>query len=106
MSSKNTVTTNELLEAINQFSGHMDVRLDGVEKRLGRMESRMDEAEATMVTKDYLDDKLYSLKGDLITIAKREDKKVTALIELLIDKKLIAKKEANKILAFELFPRA
>ncbi len=42
----------------------MGRRLDGVEKRLDGVEKRLTKAEALMVTKDYLDDKLADLRGE------------------------------------------
>jgi len=49
-------TKNEILKAINDFSTN--------------------KVEATMVTKDYLDDKLSDLRGDLVVLMRKEDKKL------------------------------
>lgn len=58
-----------------------------------------------MVTKDYLDDKLYDLRGDLVVLMRKEDKKVQSLVELLHSKKVISEKEAKLILSMDLFPQ-
>lgn len=36
-----------------------------------------------MVTKDYLDDKLADLKGDLVVLMRKEDAKLQALVDVL-----------------------
>jgi hypothetical protein len=74
------ITTEEILNAVNDFSNQVEKRFDGVESRLDGVESRIDKIEATMVTKDYLDDKLADLRGDLVVLMRKEDTKVKALI--------------------------
>ena len=49
-------TNHEILEAINEFSNKTDERFSKIE--------------ATMVTKDYLDDKLSDLRGDLVVLTR------------------------------------
>ena len=45
------ISKNEILGAINEFSSRVDERLD-------KLEGKVDKIEATMVTRDYLDEKL------------------------------------------------
>ncbi len=56
------VTTNEILKAVNNFTTHVEKRFNGVEKRLGTVESVLPK----LVTKDYLDEKLADLRGDIV----------------------------------------
>ncbi len=75
----------------------MDGRFDRLEGRTGRIE-------AGMVTKDYLDDKLADLRGDLTLLVRKEDRKVDALIEVIQKRKGISIEEAERILAMAPFP--
>lgn len=54
-------------------------QFDGVYDRLDRVEGRLTKVEATMVTKDYLDEKLGSLRGDMAVKHKDFDRRLTAL---------------------------
>ena len=54
-------TNYEILQAINSYATHNDQRWQKNEERLTRME-------ALMVTKDYLDEKLADLRGDLVIL--------------------------------------
>ena len=66
-------TNHEILEAIQTFSSSVDQRFDRVDQRLDRVE-------ATMVTKDYLDEKLADLRGDLVVLTRKEDEDDDALV--------------------------
>jgi len=111
-------TTQEILDAVRQgfndvdkrfdgvdkrFDG-VDKRFDGVDKRFDGIEKRLTKVEATMVTKDYLDDKLADLKGDLTVLMRKEDTKLKALIEILKARKVITPEDQEKIMAMEPFP--
>ncbi len=116
---KNEPTISEVLESVNGLSTNIDERFegidkrfdavdkrfDGIDKRFERMETRLTKIEATMVTKDYLDDKLADLRGDLVVLMRKEDRKVAALVEVLLTRKVISNEDAKTILAMELFPQ-
>jgi hypothetical protein len=89
---------NEILSAVNKFA-------DDTEKRFDSLEKRMDKAESLMVTKDYLDDKLGDLKGDIIVTIRKEDVKVRKLIEILQKKNMLSGPEVKEILSMEPFPQ-
>ena len=91
----------------------IDKRFDKLEERLNKLESRFDKLEervvrieATMVTKEYLDDKLADLRGDIVLLVRKEDKKLGAVVQELVDQKITTQKTANKILAMEPFPQS
>ncbi len=88
----------EVLEAINTLSTHTDERFEQLEGDVNHM--RME-----MVTKNYLDDKLSDLRGDLVVLLRKEDRKVAALVEVLLTRKVISNEDAKTILAMELFPQ-
>lgn len=90
--------TDEILEAIGHFSNETEKRFMGVEKRLDRVEG-------DMVTKSYLDEKLFYLKGDLITLTRKEDAKLAKLVDILENKNVITHDDAGNVLALEPFPR-
>src|SRR3989339_2153871 len=94
----------EILAAINQFStvvdqkfesidrrfDAIDQRFNAIDQRFDVIESRINRIEATMVTKDYLDEKLADLRGDLVVLIRKEDSKFKTLVKILSDKNLIS----------------
>lgn len=110
-------TNSDILGAINQFATQVEERFDKIEstmatktdlaaavQRIEKIEKTMvtnDELtdklaamETRLVTKSYLDDKLLDLKGDLIVIARKEDRKVDNVIGLLQKKNIFSAQEA------------
>jgi hypothetical protein len=53
-------------EVAKVIEDNINPRFDAMDELFDRLESRVDRIEDTMVTKDYLDDKLGQLHGDLI----------------------------------------
>jgi hypothetical protein len=95
---------NIIHEALHEFAGHVDGRFDALESRMGSMESRVDTIESQMVTKSYLDDKIGGLKGDMVSMLKKEDQKMNRLIGVLSEKKILDATEARDVLSFKVFP--
>lgn len=107
----------DVLTAINEFSTHVEATmatkddLAVIDARLTRVESTMmtkddlAKLEVKMVTKDYLDEKLFDLKGDLVVMIRKEDRKTTAIVELLNKKKVFTNTEAKTILRLEPFSK-
>ncbi len=58
---------------------------------------------ANNVSVDYLDEKLFDLRGDLVVLVRKEDKKVTKLIKILQTKKILTNKEIKEISVLEHF---
>ena len=100
-----TEKVDTVLEAIGNFSNKVDQRFDGIDRRFDGLEQRLTKVEATMVTKDYLDDKLADLRGDLTVLMRKEDTKLNALVEIMKDKKLLNEEEAQKVLSMVPFAR-
>ena len=103
--------TDTILEAIGHFSDKteerfdaVDKRFEGVDKRFEGVEKRLDRIESNMVTKDYLDDKLSDLHGDLTVLIRKEDHKLAHLVNILETRKVISPQDANAIFALEPFP--
>jgi len=105
-------TNKEILGAINKFADKTEKRFSGLENRMGGLENRMGglekdmgEMKTEMVTKDYLDEKLFDLRGDIISVVKKEDVKMGKLVEILTEKKVITTKDAQAVLAMEPFAK-
>lgn len=92
------ISSQEILDAIQAFAGNVDKKFEKIDKRLTKVE-------ALMVTKDYLDDKLSDLRGDLVVLLRKEDTKLSKLTKILADKKVISEQEREKIMAMEPFPK-
>jgi len=111
----NQTNNQEVLEAISEFSTHLDEKFKKIDERFEKIENtmvtkdyvdqRFNKIESQMVTKDYLDDKLADLRGDLVVLTRKEDTKVVAIINLLTEKHLITEIEAKNIMAMEPFPQ-
>ena len=110
-------TTTDILEAINNFSfdndkrfNKMDERFDKMDDRFNKMDDRLDKVEndlkivkSTMVTKDYLDEKLGDLRGDLSVLIRKEDNKVKELVNILVKKKVLNENDQEKLFKMEPF---
>ncbi len=55
---------------------------------------------------DYIAKENMLLKGDLVVLLRGEDKKLFALIELLVKKSLLSRDEAQQVAKLEPFPQA
>ena len=54
---------------------------------------------------DGVDDKITNLKGDLVVLMRKEDRKVITLIGMLREKQVISEAEAKALLGMEPFPQ-
>ena len=97
-------------EAINEFSTHVDKRFTGLEGEISSMQgdvkslkSDVNSFKSTMITKDYLDEKLSDLRGDLVVMLRKEDRKFGALIAELLERKIIDESAARRIMTMEPF---
>ena len=80
-------------EIDKQFKA-IDIRFDGIEGRLGNVEK-------SMVTKEYLDEKMTELRFDMNVHYKKNDKKFTALVDELSKRNVIPVSAAKRILAID-----
>lgn len=114
----NKTQMDELLEMVSFIKDHaasqesvdaLSLKVESIETRLDRridsLETKVDSLASKMVTKEYLDDKMADLRGDLVVLTRKEDMKVRALIEVMEKKKLLSKEEVKKILSMEPFPQ-
>jgi len=101
----NEISNNEILEAIHSFSTEVDKRFNNLEKDVNSLTKDVNYLKSQMVTKDYLDDKLIDLKGDLVVLMRKEDAKVKRLVEILTKKNILTEKDAQEIIAMEPFAK-
>jgi len=94
----NNVTNNEILSAVNDFATKTEHRFEKIDKRFVHLENQM-------VTKDYLDDKLADLRGDLVVLTRKEDTKLKALVDILHKKQVLSEDEKREIFKMEPFPQ-
>jgi hypothetical protein len=92
----------DVLEIVTFIKDNAVMKND-FEKRMGNIENRLTKVESQMVTKEYLDDKLADLRGDLVVMMRKEDNKLKTLVEILQTKKIITKTDVSKVMAMEPF---
>ncbi|HUT22537.1 MAG TPA: hypothetical protein VMX18_04075 [Candidatus Bipolaricaulota bacterium] len=80
--------------------------IGSMKSEIGSMKSEIGGIRSQMVTKDYLDDKLADLRGDLTILMRKEDTKLIELIKVLKNKNVLEETEAKKILEMEPFPKS
>jgi len=85
--------------------GSLDVKVGSLDVKICSLDGKVDSLAVKMVTKEYLDDKLADLRGDLVVLTRKEDVKVRTLVEIMKKKQLLSAEEANIILALEPFPQ-
>ncbi|MEK7540515.1 MAG: hypothetical protein AAB558_04685 [Patescibacteria group bacterium] len=81
------------------------VELHGVTAQLGSLESRVAHLETTVVTKNYLDERLGILRSKEQEVHKQLKMSTVLLIQDLKRKKIIGPKRANTLVSMEPFPQ-
>lgn len=111
---KEDVTNNEILEFLQEHMViHQELQegLQGVKTELRseiqgvKTELRSEIQRTKLDFIDKLDEKLGDLKGDLVVLMRKEDRKLTALVDVLRKKEVLTDDEATSVLALEPFPR-
>lgn len=97
------ITLADILSAVNGFANNIEERFNKFKESQEKLEKNVNQIKTQMVTKDYLDDKLSELKGDSTSLTRKEDRKLTTLVELLAEREIINNKDAWSILAMEPF---
>lgn len=112
MSCMDDTSKQEILEAINAFATDVQHQFDGLKTDVNGLKNDvavlkadMAQIKATMVTRDYPDEKKADLRGDMVVLTRKEDKKVVAIIELLVERNVIEVADAKRILGMEPFPQ-
>mgnify|MGYP001559101059 CR=1 FL=1 len=97
--------------AIDGVHGQIDglrAQIDGIHRQINEIYGQIDVIRGQMVTKEYLDDKLdeklADLRGDLVVLMRKEDRKVRELIDILHQKNVLNQAEVKRLLILEPFP--
>lgn len=89
---KDTVST--LTEDIQDLKESVNVFASNTEQRLKSLESDMGIIKSQMVTKEYLDEKINNVRGDLVALVRKEDDRVTGFVDMVHKNKGISTNEA------------
>lgn len=92
------VGQDELHEMFQEFATHVDQRFDRLEGRVGKIE-------ATMVTKDYLDDKLAEHGARYGEIDRKTNEKIVLLTETLVSESSLSAGSGKRIVSTEPFAK-
>lgn len=95
----------EILEAINEFATNTEQRFNKLEGEISGIKGEIGSIKAGMVTKNYLDSKLFDLRGDIISVIRKEDAKMAKLIDILQKREIINSEDVKIILSMEPFPQ-
>ena len=98
--------TEEILEIVNFIKDNAVTsgEFNGLRGEFNGLVGEVQKIKAEMVTKDYLDDKLADLRGDLVVLTRKEDGKVKELVKILQSKKVLNKSEVKRIFSMPPFP--
>lgn len=69
-----------------------------------KFEAKFGPIRAVMVTKDYLDEKMADLKGELIAQDRKLEKKTDALIGVLAEKRMLNQMDIERLERSRIFP--
>ncbi|MBI2458926.1 MAG: hypothetical protein HYV53_00030 [Parcubacteria group bacterium] len=97
------ITLDQLAGMIQTQFDEVGKQFDEVNKKFTEVNSHLGKVESNMLTKDYLDDKLADLRGDLVVLTRKEDNKVKKLINILRKRDLISDDEVKEIMSMEPF---
>lgn len=89
----------EILEAIQVFAENVDQHFIQLESRVEVIEKRMPQ----LVDKAYLDDKMADLRGEIVVLCRKGNKKLSVVVEELVSAGTLSRKTADRILSMEPF---
>jgi len=103
------VTKKELRETLGEFTNQVllpaieNIVDDRIDKRVPKI---IDEKNAKLVytLKEYIDEKIADLRGDIIVLLRKEDRRLLRLIEILYQKEILNQKDIKVIEELQIFP--
>jgi len=117
----------DILVTVNQSANQTQEQFEKIDERFEKIESTMatkadlegfatkkdlegfatkddlEKMETRLVTKDYLDDKMLDLRGDLVVMLRKGDTKLKTLVGVLAGRKVIDENDVKKIYSPEPF---
>jgi len=102
---KTTSENQEIFGSIKQSFSEIEERMSGIEQKMvtkdelkAAFKNEFAKFETKMVSKDYLDQKLSDLRGELIEPVKKCEKRIISTLDLLVAKKVATREETDKVL--------
>ncbi|MBU0646095.1 hypothetical protein KJ611_01285 [Patescibacteria group bacterium] len=99
------VTTNEIMEFLRDNMVTKEELHDELDKLVSKEEFQKELNKLKLDLLDAMDDKLLNLKGDLISIIRKEDHKLIELITVLRKNKGLSDEDVKHLLGLEPFPQ-
>ncbi len=96
---QHSATIDDVLEAVNIFADETHQEFSHVKGEISEINSNI----TRMVTKDYLDDKMSDLRGDLVVMMRKEDNKLKTLVGVLKEKSVLDSSDVSRIYSMEPF---
>ena len=96
-------SVDDLTESVT-FIKDNAVTKDEFNSTFNSLDRRVTRIEANMVTKSYLDEKIGGLRGDMVTLTRKEDNKVNAVVDALDKENTLPKKRIEEIRSHHVFP--
>ena len=94
---------NDILEIITHLRDHA-VSKEEFDLKIGSLTQDIRSIRSTMVTKNYLDEKLANHRADLNILMRKGDTKLKALVGIVYDREVIDEQDLKKIYEMEPFP--
>jgi hypothetical protein len=85
-------------EQIDKRFEQIDASFEQIDSRFVQIDKRFDRIEATMVTKEYLDDKLFEVRGEIVNLGRKQDRKMEIVVSELVKRKIFDDATAHRIL--------
>ena len=115
-----SATNGEVLKAVNTLTDKTDRRFgdifeavtfikdnaamrDEFNNEISGIKTEISGIKSTMVTKDYLDEKMSDLRGDLVVMMRKEDTKLKTLVGVLKEKAVLDNSDVKRIYSMEPF---
>ncbi len=95
----------EIIDTLQILSTQNDAHFNAIDTRLDAIESQTNQIESSMITKDYLDQKINSLRGDTITWIKNADRKSVVITSKLHERSVFTSADVAQVHTIEIFPR-
>lgn len=98
VNNQHSASLDDVYEAVTFIKDNAVMR-DEFKAEISQINGKM----ATMVTKDYLDEKMSDLRGDLVVMMRKEDTKLKTLVGVLKKKSVLDNSDVKKIYSMEPF---
>jgi ElaB/YqjD/DUF883 family membrane-anchored ribosome-binding protein len=97
----------EILGVVNFIKDHAASQesVDNLAEQVQKLKDNASEIRSSMVTKDYLDNKLADVRSDFGSLVRKEDAKLRATVVAINQANVFSKEKTNEILTMEPYPQ-